>query len=178
METFFYFQLDFGKDNFLLHCLLKCIKKKTFRVITQHTHFDKLSCSCVKRSIQVCNIISEFLLLLIPLLVLLSSLLLLIICWLISLQLFFIKNVQQKIDISVYTGHESPRRLGHHLNLSLMLNSNHVSIGIKPFSSNIVFNKNPYNIKTNYTAEKMKLSIADFFSKCDQIRRKLRIWSH
>ena len=24
----------------------------------------------------------------------------------------------------------------------------------------------------------MKFSIADFFSKCDQIRRKLRIWSH
>ena len=28
------------------------------------------------------------------------------------------------------------------------------------------------------TAEKMKFSIKDFFSKCDQIRRKLRIWSH
>ena len=25
---------------------------------------------------------------------------------------------------------------------------------------------------------KMKFSIKDFFSKCDQIRRKLRIWSH
>ena len=24
----------------------------------------------------------------------------------------------------------------------------------------------------------MKLSIKDFFSKCDQIRRKRRIWSH
>ena len=24
----------------------------------------------------------------------------------------------------------------------------------------------------------MKFSIKDFFSKCDQIRRKLRIWSH
>ena len=24
----------------------------------------------------------------------------------------------------------------------------------------------------------MKFSIRDFFSKCDQIRRKLRIWSH
>ena len=31
---------------------------------------------------------------------------------------------------------------------------------------------------TKYTAQKMKLSIKDFFSKCDQIRRKLRIWSH
>ena len=28
------------------------------------------------------------------------------------------------------------------------------------------------------TAQKMKFSIKDFFSKCDQIRRKLGIWSH
>ena len=28
------------------------------------------------------------------------------------------------------------------------------------------------------TAQKIKFSIEDFFSKCDQIRRKLRIWSH
>ena len=28
------------------------------------------------------------------------------------------------------------------------------------------------------TAQEMKFSIKDFFSKCDQIRRKLRIWSH
>ena len=28
------------------------------------------------------------------------------------------------------------------------------------------------------TAQKMKFSMKDFFSKCDQIRRKLRIWSH
>ena len=28
------------------------------------------------------------------------------------------------------------------------------------------------------TAQNMKFSIKDFFSKCDQIRRKLRIWSH
>ena len=31
---------------------------------------------------------------------------------------------------------------------------------------------------SNYTAEKMKFSIKDFFSKCGQIRRKLWIWSH
>ena len=30
----------------------------------------------------------------------------------------------------------------------------------------------------NSTAQKMKFSIKDFFSKCDQVRRKLRIWSH
>ena len=28
------------------------------------------------------------------------------------------------------------------------------------------------------TTSKTKLSIKDFFSKCDQIRRFLRIWSH
>ena len=28
------------------------------------------------------------------------------------------------------------------------------------------------------TAQKMKFAIKDFFSKCDQIRRKLRTWSH
>ena len=28
------------------------------------------------------------------------------------------------------------------------------------------------------TAQKMKFSIKDFFSKCNQIRRKLRTWSH
>ena len=34
----------------------------------------------------------------------------------------------------------------------------------------------PLNTKRN--AQKMKFSIKDFFSKCDQIHRKLRIWSH
>ena len=29
-----------------------------------------------------------------------------------------------------------------------------------------------------YTAQKMKFAIKDFCSKCDQICRKLRIWSH
>ena len=32
--------------------------------------------------------------------------------------------------------------------------------------------------KRKSTAQKMKCSIKDFFSKCDQIRRNLRIWSH
>ena len=32
--------------------------------------------------------------------------------------------------------------------------------------------------KVNHTAQKMKFSIKDFFSKCDQIRRKLPVWSH
>ena len=30
----------------------------------------------------------------------------------------------------------------------------------------------------NPTAQKIKFSIKDFFSKCDQVRSKLRIWSH
>ena len=29
-----------------------------------------------------------------------------------------------------------------------------------------------------FTVQKMKFSIKDFFSKCDQIHKKLRIWSH
>ena len=32
--------------------------------------------------------------------------------------------------------------------------------------------------KTENTAQKMKFSIKDFFSKYDQIHRKLQIWSH
>ena len=34
------------------------------------------------------------------------------------------------------------------------------------------------NVSLKNTAQKMKFSIKDFFSKYDQIRRKLRIWSH
>ena len=33
-------------------------------------------------------------------------------------------------------------------------------------------------LNTIFTAQKMNFSIKDFFSKCDQIRKKLRIWSH
>ena len=35
-----------------------------------------------------------------------------------------------------------------------------------------------WEIEFNVTVQKMKFSIKDFFSKCNQIRRKLRIWSH
>ena len=34
------------------------------------------------------------------------------------------------------------------------------------------------HILVDYTSKKMKYSIKDFVSKCDQIRRFLRIWSH
>ena len=33
-------------------------------------------------------------------------------------------------------------------------------------------------LHTTNTAHKMNFSIKDFFSKCDQIRSFLRIWSH
>ena len=38
-------------------------------------------------------------------------------------------------------------------------------------------NDNTSNFK-NVTAQKMKFSIMDFFSKCYQIHSSLRIWSH
>ena len=34
------------------------------------------------------------------------------------------------------------------------------------------------NCDSNVTTQKIKFFIKDFFSKCDQIHRKLRIWSH
>ena len=40
----------------------------------------------------------------------------------------------------------------------------------------IMWKNNPGTPRRD-TAQKMKLSIKDFFSKFDQIRRKLRIWS-
>ena len=45
-------------------------------------------------------------------------------------------------------------------------------------SSNSVDDPNSEPDKAVITAQKMKFSIKDFFSKCDQIRRKRRIWSH
>ena len=38
--------------------------------------------------------------------------------------------------------------------------------------------QNKFKSKKSNTAQKVKFSIMDFFSKRDQIRRKLRIWSH
>ena len=35
-----------------------------------------------------------------------------------------------------------------------------------------------YEVVFDITAQKMKLPIKDLFCKCDQICRKLRIWSH
>ena len=36
----------------------------------------------------------------------------------------------------------------------------------------------PFLFSKQLTAQKMKFSIKDLFSKCDQIHRKLRNWSH
>ena len=106
---------------------------------------ENISCVCVNIPVQVYDITAELLLLLSPLLVLLV----LIICWVIHLQWFFIQNPTQNRHPRIYKTWTIPRRLGHHLNLSLMPNSNHVSTGIKPLCSNIVFNKNPYHLATN-----------------------------
>ena len=46
---------------------------------------------------------------------------------------------------------------------------------VKSIETNI---KNKGFQKLMFTAQKMILSIKDFFSKCDQIRQKRRIWSH
>ena len=40
-----------------------------------------------------------------------------------------------------------------------------------------IFAHDPVMLKI-HTAQKMKFSIKDFFSKCDQIRSFLQIWSH
>ena len=34
------------------------------------------------------------------------------------------------------------------------------------------------NLNISNTVQKIKFSIKDFFSKCDQVHKKLRIWSH
>ena len=37
---------------------------------------------------------------------------------------------------------------------------------------------NYISLAVRNTGQEMKFSIKDLFSKCDQIRRKLQIWSH
>ena len=68
-------------------------------------------------------------------------------------------------------------RLGHKTQLWVF--SRHFSLplfGVK----NSIFNwiSRLFLSFSPFTAQKMKFSIEDFFSKCDQIRRKLWIWSH
>ena len=53
------------------------------------------------------------------------------------------------------------------------------AVNLKKYSANGDFCE---TFKTGFIkstiAQKMKLFIEDFFSKCDQIRKKLQIWSH
>ena len=41
-----------------------------------------------------------------------------------------------------------------------------------------MFKRKQAYLMSSITAQKMEFSIRDFFSKCDQIRSFLRIWSH
>ena len=45
-------------------------------------------------------------------------------------------------------------------------------------SKRVPMSRTDYMFFCNYTTQKMNLSIKDFFSKYDQICRKLQIWSH
>ena len=54
-------------------------------------------------------------------------------------------------------------------NMNCLLSASFPRISTKSF---------PYKGFKHNTAQKMKFSIKDFFSRYDQIRRKLRIWSH
>ena len=47
-----------------------------------------------------------------------------------------------------------------------------------PIKFTVLYFKFLYFYLSIDTTQKMKFSVKDFFSKCDQIRRKLRIWSH
>ena len=49
---------------------------------------------------------------------------------------------------------------------------------VKGLSSHHLLVQCVKSVQSWHTAQKRKFSIKDFFSKCDQIRRKLRIWSH
>ena len=49
--------------------------------------------------------------------------------------------------------------------------------GLNIKSCNIMYWKNSRKPK-NHTVQKISFSIKDYFRKCNQISRKLRIWSH
>ena len=55
-----------------------------------------------------------------------------------------------------------------------------ISVLTKVISHSKHLKKSPSVIKAlrNITAQKKKFPITDFFSKCNEIRRNLRIWSH
>ena len=49
---------------------------------------------------------------------------------------------------------------------------------LRPVSAGYISRHIIKGIFSYFTAQKMKFFIKDFFNKCDEIRRKLRIWSH
>ena len=59
-----------------------------------------------------------------------------------------------------------------------MQNLSTFTYAVSCYIENVLFYVPPLETSGPFTAQKMKFSIKDFFSKCDQIRRKLRIWSH
>ena len=64
-------------------------------------------------------------------------------------------SVQNNIQGCTHNNIQSTRKVNNHNNIQA-----------------VIFTEN------SNTAQKMKFSIKDFFCKCDQIHRKLRIWSH
>ena len=60
----------------------------------------------------------------------------------------------------------------------MIFEKNLVSVLVNDTGAIIFEYKFVMNVASHYNAQKMKFSLKDFFSKCDQMRRKLRIWSH
>ena len=57
-------------------------------------------------------------------------------------------------------------------------NKRHMLLGVTVTGIHCLLVLYGKNHSKTYTAQKIKFSIEDFFSKCDQIRSFLRIWSH
>ena len=94
-----------------------------------------------------------------------------------QLAFIFLQYVVKKIlpeenIMQVYTDIQC---VGHKRNLTKLLNGQDISNC--SFCIKACKNKN-FVIFSLSTAQKMKFSMKDFFSKCDQICRKLRIWSY
>ena len=73
-----------------------------------------------------------------------------------------------------------PLDQGSHISISVAIEESYSAFS-KAFHSSrklkkIMITRSRFH--RTYTAQKMKFSIKDFFSKCDQIRSLLRIWSH
>ena len=64
------------------------------------------------------------------------------------------------------------------MNFSPSFSTKHLIFNIKTKSFKIIQNLVVTTFHATGTAQKIKFSIKDFFSKCDRIRSFLRIWSH